>query len=255
MNKNTLYLFFILVFSECKPFGKLSTIDEKNTLEKVIDKRTSNNESEYFFCERVNVKLNEDETQNFSAKIFIHRGESIFINLSYFLGLEMARVQITNDSIKYINRVKREYYFGKIENLKKLAGINLTFEEIQNIILKGIPLTYKDNKRKILLKFIETDNDFIYNYELDSKKLIRVYFDKKTIKEYKVEFADHNNKLYIVGYLNNYLNEPEYPGIINLSLLRSDKKTDISISIDKIENRYFTNTLFKVNNNYNELVF
>ena len=255
MNKNIIYLIFLLLFSACAQLGRLNKKIEKKSLEEVIDKRISGSKSEYFYCDRINIKLGDDETKSFTGKVFIHKGKSIFINVSYFLGIELGRIQITHDSIKYINRIKKDYYFGKVENLARLTGISLSYEEIENLLIRGLPISYRDNKRKILLRFTENDKDYVYNYEIDEKRFMKIYFQKDSNLEYKIEFTDHNKKIYFVGLLNDYLKEPIYPGIINASVLKGDKKMEIKILINRIENRFFQNTLFKVNNNYNELVF
>jgi hypothetical protein len=255
MNKYLLYLLLLIAISSCKPLGKIANREERNLLADVIEKKVTNRKSEYFLCDRADIQIGDEGTKTLHAKFFITTGKSIFISLSYFLGIEIGRAQITHDSIKYINRVNREYYFGNIENLIKLTGINFGYEEIENILLKGIPLNEKDNKKKVLSRFTDTGTEYIYNFWFDPKKFVKVYFEKATLKEYKIELSDNVNGLYFVGSLSDYLSEPSYPGVIRASVIKGEKKTDIKIFINKIENKVFQNTSFKINNNYNELVF
>ena len=255
MNKYLIYIFFIIQFYSCKSLERIGIKDEKNSLSDVIEKKISGGKSVNYLCERVDIQIGGDEAKNFHAKVFITEGQSIFISLTYFLGIEVGRIQLSRDSIKFINRISREYYFGEIENLLKLSGINFEYEEIENFLLKGIPFNEKDNKKKTLARFNDSGTDYIYTYGVDSKRIVKAYFDKTTIREYKIELSDHVSKLYLVGSLSNYLTEPSYPGIIDVSVLKGEKKTDLRILINKIENRVFQNTSFKINNNYNELVF
>ncbi len=255
MNKWILYLLALTVFSSCKTLGKLNIKVERNLLNEVIENKLADQKEKYFLCDRVSVQIGDDETKSLHAKVFIVTGQSIFISLSYLLGIELGRIQITHDSIKYINRIKREYYFGEIRFLTKLAGVNFDYEEIENFIIKGIPINSKDSRKRILLRFTESDTDYIYNYGIESNKFVKIYFEKTPLQEYKIEFSDHLNKFYFIGYLDNYLSEPSYPGVIKATILRSGKETDLKLFINKIENKDFQNTSFKVNNNYNELVF
>lgn len=255
MNRYHLYMIFLIIFSSCKPLAKIVTKEERSLLNEVIERKVTNNKTQYFLCERVDIQIGGDETKNLHAKVFITEGKSIFISVTYLLGIEIGRIQLSPDSIKYINRVNREYYFGEIENLIKLAGINFEYKEIENFLVRGIPLNEGDNKKKALSRFSDAGEDYIYNYGLDSKKFVKVYFEKAAIKEYKIELTDHVNKLYLVGLLSDYLIKPFYPGLIKVSLVKGEKKTDVKIFINKIENKVFQNTSFKINNNYNELVF
>lgn len=66
----------------------------------------------------------------------IKNNELIWGSLKKF-GLEVARLQITPDSIKVLNRFQKMYMSGAIEDLKSKSGVPLQFDDIQQLLLGG----------------------------------------------------------------------------------------------------------------------
>ena len=255
MNKAVFYLSLIIALSSCKSLSKLGKSSTAIELEDRIESKLNGPKQQYYLADQMSVKVSGDVQQSFNAKMFIATGEYIFISAN-FLGLEIARVHISRDSLKIIKRFpKREYYFGSIADLQKITGINLDYKEIESFIISGLPGMVNDNKNSIMKRFSETENDFIYSLQDNNERFIKVYFSKNPFKEYKFEVSDSLNQLHIVGFLEEYLTYPVYPAVIKTMVRKNNKVTDIEISINKIENKLFKNTSFKINSNYDELSF
>src|SRR3989304_4509910 len=111
MNKYILFFFILVQFSSCKIVERINIKEEKNLLSDVVEKKITKRKSENFLCDRVDIQIGGDELKNFHAKVVIAEGKSIFISASYFLGIEVGRIQLSRDSIKFINRINRVYYF------------------------------------------------------------------------------------------------------------------------------------------------
>jgi len=72
------------------------------------------------------------ETQSVSA-FYVNRKDSIiYINISKFL-IEVARVVLTPDSVKYIENLSSTYYSGDYSFINKMIGFNVNFKLIQAI--------------------------------------------------------------------------------------------------------------------------
>ena len=255
MNKLIFCLSFIILLSSCKSLSKLGKSSSDMELEDRIESKIHGNKQQYYLADQMSVKVSGDIQQSFNAKLFIATGEFIFISAN-FLGLEIARVQISRDSLKIIKRFpKREYFFGSVAELQKITGINLDYNEIESFIITGLPRIISDNKKSIMKRFSETETDYIYSLQENNERFIKVYFSKNPFKEYKFEVSDSLNQLYIVGLLEEYLTYPVYPGVIKSSVRKNNKVTDVEISINRIENKIFNNTSFKINSNYDEMSF
>lgn len=72
------------------------------------------------------------ETQSVSA-FYVNRKDSIiYINISKFL-IEVARVVLTPDSVKYVENLSSTYYSGDYSFINKMVGFNVNFKLIQAI--------------------------------------------------------------------------------------------------------------------------
>ncbi len=254
MNRILFYSIILIGFTSCKPLQKITELKSKNSLSEVVTSKLNSKKSQFYTCENISIRIVGEDEKNFKAKFFISTGKLIFVSIN-ILGFEIGRAQISPDSIKYINRIKREFYFGEISNFYKKTGIDLNYMEIENFLIRGVPLNENDNLKRIVERFYESGSDYIYYVQDDLKRFIKIYVDKNTLKEYRIELTDHQKGIYLIGLLDDYMENPFYPGSFKISFLKDDKKMDLDISVGKIENSNFRNISFKVNNNYNELVF
>ena len=93
----------------------------------------------------------------------ISANEKIWINAS----LGAARILIDNDSIKYYNKIEKNYFTSDINYINDKIGFDSNFEIFQNLIL-GI-LIHKFDPSSLYKK---TENSYIYrddNFTINSK--------------------------------------------------------------------------------------
>ena len=99
----------------------------------------------------------------------------------------MARLLISNDSIKFINRINKTYFTGDYYFVNQFLGTNVDFDVLQSILL-GNDLTYYD------------DGKFRVSY--DSKEYHLVTAGRSKLKKY-VRTQDDAERIYIQNiYLN-----------------------------------------------------
>ncbi len=83
-----------------------------------------------------------NQTNSFSANLRIKKDSAIWISISPALGIEVARVLITPDSLKFINRINGTYFKGDFKYLNELLQIEVNFKMIQAILLGNVYLHY-----------------------------------------------------------------------------------------------------------------
>ena len=79
------------------------------------------------------VRTQEDKF-NFNGQIKILRDSIIWASLTPGFGIEMARVYLTKDSVKFLNRLNSTYYIGDYSYINKLLGFNIDYNTIQSIL-------------------------------------------------------------------------------------------------------------------------
>lgn len=109
------------------------------------------------------------ETQGFKATIRMKKDSAVWISITPALGIEMIRMLVTPDSLKYLSKIPENkfYYLGTFEDINKLIGVGLDFDMLQDILVGNAIGLEKDEGRFRS----ETEND---SYLLISKYKRRV---------------------------------------------------------------------------------
>lgn len=120
-----------------------------------------------FDYESLQTKLDikfKDERNSLGLKgqLRMQKDSLIWISLSMKLGIEVARVMVTNDSIKFINRSNRTYLSESLDNVKEMLPIDASMSYIQNILVGNDSQLKRSDRYKTSI-----DNDL---YKLESSR-------------------------------------------------------------------------------------
>lgn len=102
----------------------------------------------------IGLKIDADQQEGegsigFKATIRMRRDSVIWISLSPALGIEVFRVMITPDSLKYISRIpeNKYYYLGPFQTLNEITGVGMDFDMLQDLIVgNAIGLDREDGR-------------------------------------------------------------------------------------------------------------
>ena len=102
-----LSLIIILLFSSCKTQRKIIKEPIKEHGADYLFEKLKENELQFeWFSAKFNCDLVIDNKKNsFRGQLRMHRDSAIWGSFSPALGIEMARILITTDSVKFINRI------------------------------------------------------------------------------------------------------------------------------------------------------
>jgi len=97
-----------------------------------------------FEFESLNGKLSvnaSSPTQNgsFKVNLRIKSDSTIWISVTPALGIEAARLSIQPDTLKFIDKIKNEYYVGGYDFLDSLFRYSLEYQSLENILV-GNPI-------------------------------------------------------------------------------------------------------------------
>ncbi len=89
------------------------------------------------------------ETQGFKATIRMQKDSAIWISITPALGIEMIRLLITPDSLKYLSKIpdNKFYYTGDFAIINDLVGVELDFEMLQDLLIGNALALDKDEGR------------------------------------------------------------------------------------------------------------
>ena len=204
----------------------------------------------------------EKKKTEFKGQIRIKKDSVIWVSFSPALGIEAARMLITNDSVKFINRINKTYFVGDYEYLNEYLETNVDYDVLQALIIGNDLTHYEDGKfrahidnklyklstasRSKLKKYIkESDAEpiiFIQNIWLspDNFKITQL-----SLKEIKKE----NKKLQVNYSKFMTLDSQLFPREVDFNL-QANKKIDVNIKYSKIAINEELNFPFNVPSKY-----
>lgn len=139
--------------------------------------------------------------QSFTTNIRWKKGEKIWLSMS-IIGIEGARVLITKDSIKIMDKINNRYILKPLSYIKQKTLVDLTFTDIENLLLGQLIFTdstktkYANNPTNITLTSDGTR--FLTSILLDknTKKPTSIFVtDKKYAQTIESVYANYQPQL------------------------------------------------------------
>ena len=156
---------WLLALGSCSTNKNVSSI--RNLSANHIIREVERNQFEFDNLEtKFNVKVKGDNNIGLKGQMRMQNDSVIWISLSLKLGIEVARVMITDDSVKFMNRTNKTYFSESVESFRNsgFGGFEseVTMDFLQDLLVGNDVLLSKNDKFKVT---IEDDN-----YKLTSDK-------------------------------------------------------------------------------------
>ncbi len=140
----------------------------------------------------------DERSVSTSANIRIKKDSIIWMSLTPFLGIEVARALITTDSLVLMNRLNREYMVYNFDKLSEKFQFDINYHLIQSLILGNMPLEYQERN-----EIISSRQYFIIKqqsgpYSIDN------YINRELMKLQKVEVSEEPKKNKMIMEFTNH---------------------------------------------------
>jgi hypothetical protein len=180
--KTTLYCFLILIIGistfSCKVQEKENVkIKLKPRPTKYLITELLDNEVKFDAISAKASVVFSDSIGNktsFKTHLRIQKDSAIWISITPLLGIEMARVLITQDTVKLMNRAKSEYFIGDFDYINQLLGADLDYQMLEALLI-GNSLDFEINDK--IHSSIDRDKD-LYFLSTEKKRKIRKEWKK-----------------------------------------------------------------------------
>jgi hypothetical protein len=87
---------------------------------------------------------NKDDKKSFDGQIRILHDSVMWLSFSPALGIEVMRIMLTQDSVKFINRLNNTYFLGDFRYLNNFLNTNIDFDILQSFLI-GNDLSFYEN--------------------------------------------------------------------------------------------------------------
>jgi len=191
--KKIILLLSVFFLSSCSLFYNASTKNYESTRKFTPKKSIRNANNNFNSIEYIQAKAKVSFRDNNKIKsntitMRISANEKIWINAS----LGAARILIDNDSIKYYNKIEKNYFTSDIYYINDKIGFDSNFAIFQNLIL-GI-LIHKFDPSSLYKKtadsYIYRDDNFTINAKVFQSTVSISPFNFRVLKH---SFKDQNN--------------------------------------------------------------
>lgn len=219
-----------------------------------------------FFNARCAITVISDKKSksDFRGQIRIQKDSVIWLSLSPALGIEVARLMISNDSIWFINRIDKTYLKGDYDFINSFFQTTIDFDILQALLVGNDMLYYEDDNFRAAIDAMEyrlgTSRRTKKKKELlleDSPNILiqNIWLNPDNFKITKVnlkEFGQENKQLEMRYSHFDAVQNQLVPTELDM-LLQADKKLRISLRFSNIEINEPLNFPFKVPSKYSKM--
>ncbi len=153
--KKTLYIFitFSLLLSGCKSYQKSTYTATKHlSKNKFIKQLDEHQFKEQSFESRIGISYDDGQKRiSGNGRLKILKDSIIWGSLN-FLGIPMVKFYITPQKVQYYNKINQTYYQGDFKLIERELGVDLNFNNLQNLLLGDLLVVVPKRNLKIETK-------------------------------------------------------------------------------------------------------
>jgi hypothetical protein len=262
---------FALLCASCKNQKKITLNNGKCILDfKNARTLTTNLKAKEFKFDKLNAKLSVDalidSTNNsFTVSLRMKKDSVIWMSISK-LGIEGARVIITKDTVKFLNRLKGQYFKGDYAYISKLLNTELDFEMLQSLLIgNSVEFYNEDDKIKPGVDNCQYTLGTIRKYKL--RKVVRgktlkesaqsIYLVSETFKVARIRFYEFNPDRSFDASFGDFQKMDDsqlFPMQLNY-IIKAKKNVNIDLKYSKVLLNEEQSFPFKIPDNYEQIVY
>ncbi len=210
-----------------KPTTKAANVKASST-KKIINKHYKAFFNENTVYAKIKAKYKDDKTSvALSIKLRMEKDRVIWMSATK-LGIPIAKIMITPTKVRYYEKIKKTYFEGDFSLLSNFLGTDLTFTEVQNLLLGQAVLNLKKGKYKSGLK-----NDLYFLTPKEASSLYTILFlinpENYKLKKQEIQRLDNNQKLSVTYLSYKNIEETYFPKNMILKVIDSKKTTTLHL--------------------------
>ncbi|MDZ7742940.1 MAG: DUF4292 domain-containing protein [Bacteroidota bacterium] len=168
--------------------------------EYLFDKLNDNELQFTWFSAKINIDLVIDKKKtSFKGQVRIKKDSLIWVSFSPALGIEVARLLISVDSVKYINRLNNTYFIGDYQFLNDFLETSIDFDVLQSFIIGNDFQYYEIEKFRASIDAMEYKlstaarqklKNYVKRHEVPQVFLQNIWLDPENFKITKVNIRE-----------------------------------------------------------------
>lgn len=191
--------------------------------------------------------ITDDNKQSFNVSVRAKKDSAMWLSVSV-LGIEGARMLITQDSVRFMDKLNNKYFVGDYQYLSKLLNIDVDFETMQSVLIGNSMEFYDEDeklksgkdstyyllstiKKRKLKKALKDSPESVVGKELAQ----RIWLHPLTFKIYKIIINDFpNDRTFTANYSNFQVVDSSYFPFKANYVIQAQKKIILDIDYSKV---------------------
>lgn len=218
---------------------------------KTLSKKVKENELAYTWitAKAAVTSMVDEKEESFEIRLNIRKDSAMLVSIQYVLGLQVAKILITKDSVKFVNYIQKTYFKGDFNYINQLLSADLDFDLLQAVLF-GNSAEFKDDESKLKPVTDRVNCRYLLSTER-KRKLLRLqggtanesFESLQTLSlnpdNFKIitnEFIENStNRKFIANYSEFTLKDSVYaPYHVDIDIV-AEKKANIKIDYVRIE--------------------
>ncbi len=284
MTKYFFLFFVVFCVTSCKVAEKVSVHREvPHITEAKLLKNIHENELQFnsLYAKKLDVSIDRNgKTDHVKAALKIERDSFIWMSLTAPLGIEIARILLTPDSIKFIDSYNKKYFFTDYCFFYDKFDIKINFDCFQNLLSNvyfDLENCGKNETDDTKFKFEKTGSDYVLSNvhrKALNRKIKKFFKKKRKNKDYtlilhkvhidptlfrplKMSLEDLESDMGISVKYGNFksFGEKMYPEDIEFNVVSDDLKIKLGLKVQKLEFDVKVTPNFRLSTKYKPLSF
>ena len=205
-------------FTSCSSRRNLTEKPLPNRPPQFLIKKLDANKFDFdWLSAKINSKVKmKEKSYSFKTTLRVRKDSCIWVSMSPAMGIEAARIVITQDSIKFVNKIEKQFLIASFDDINKKLTSDIDFALLQDFII-GQPVGF--------------DHDAKYKSKVDTSRLYRLTMKNPRRVRKAVEIKKDDKKKYDIDSTMN----------IGINDRRLDKALDKKSGEDLFIMRYWLN--------------
>ncbi|MEI6900627.1 MAG: DUF4292 domain-containing protein [Bacteroidota bacterium] len=261
------FLFSILLLASCSPTKKLYRAPIKEEGAEYLFSKLKAHELKFTtFSAKLSAEyINQKDKKSFGGQIRILKDSVIWLSFAPVLGIEVMRIMITQDSVKFINRINNTYFSGDYKYVNNFLNTNIDFDILQSFLIGNDLSFYENGKFKASLdksqyKLSTAERmklkKFVRNSQENLRILIQnIWIDPETFKITQADVKEIRRptiKLQASYIAFEKVEEQLFPKDLEF-LVDADNKINVKVDFSKITINAPLTIPFKIPPSYKEI--
>ncbi|WP_237587772.1 DUF4292 domain-containing protein [Polaribacter sargassicola] len=226
-------------------------IAKEMSAKKVIRKHISSDFDKESVDAKLKANFNDGKIkQNISVNLKMIKDEVIWLKGTKFINVFKAK--ITPTSVKFYSPIAKVYFDGNFELLKDLLGVDINFNQLQNLFLGQSLINLKEDKQNIDIE----NNSYVLSPE-NQQQLFDIFFfinpshfklDKQSVVNSLKE-----QRLDILYSSYNFIDNVYFPSEIKIIAKEPKKVTNIDFVLKSVEFNTDVDVSFSIPKGYKQI--